>query len=147
MLYPEKHYEVIPFRSRTLVSENKLKITFIRPPVTKKRPFKKLKILSFLAPFIWKMKTINIFNFSSVKYFDKVLLFLKNCLIRVNYCWNYRPSNLLFRFLPYRLDHFNNKESKLAENLTIHFFWKLTPKQVWWNFQFLWPTHHKMTVL
>ena len=42
-----------------------------------KQPFKKLKIISFLASFISKIKIADIFNFVSVKYFDKRLLFLK----------------------------------------------------------------------
>ena len=61
----------------TQISENKPKIISIGAPITKKRPFKKLKILSFLASFISKIKTAYIFNFPSVKYFGKGLLFLK----------------------------------------------------------------------
>ena len=86
-----------------------------------------MKILSFLALFISKIKTADIFNFLSVKYFGKGLLFLKTWHIRVNYCWNYGPSNLLFRFFRYRLAHLNNKNSRKLDNT---FFWKLTPKQV-----------------
>ena len=112
------------------MSENTLKITSIEPPITKKRPFKKLKMLSFLAPFISKIKTVDIFNFLSVRYFSKVLLFLKTWLIGVSYCWNYGPSNLLFRFFHCSLGHLNNRQTKIAENLPIHFFWKLTSKQV-----------------
>ena len=89
-----------------------------------------MKILSFLASFISKIKTADIFNFLSVKYFGKGLLFLKIWLIRINYCWNYGPSNLLFRFFRYRLGHLNNRQTKMIENSEIHFFWKLTPKQV-----------------
>ena len=89
-----------------------------------------MKILSFLAPFISKIKTADIFNFLSVKYFGKGLLFLKFWLIRVNYCWNYGPLNLLFRFFRFRLGHLSNRQTKIAENSTIYLFWKLTPKQV-----------------
>ena len=124
----------------------------IGPRITEKLPFKKLKILSFLAPFISKIKTTGIFNFLSVKYFGKSLLFLKIWHIRANYCWSYGPSNLLFRFFRYRLDHLDNRQTKIAEDSTINFFWKLTPKQVfvessklfdppttkWWSFKFLW---------
>ena len=84
---------------------------------------------SFLASVISKTKTADIFNFLSVKYFGKGLLFLKICRIRVNYCWNYGPLNLLFRFFRFRLGHLNNRQTKIGENSTIC-FWKLTPKQV-----------------
>ena len=46
-------------------------------PITEKRPFKKFKILAFLASFISNIKLADIFNFLSVKYFSKGLLFLK----------------------------------------------------------------------
>ena len=98
------------------------KIISIGPRITEKLPFKKLKILSFLAPFISKIKTADIFNFLSVKYFGKGLLFLKIWHIRVNYCWSYGPSNLLFRFFRYRLGHLDNRQTKIAENSKIHFF-------------------------
>ena len=81
-----------------------------------------MKISSYLAPFILKIKTTDILNFLSVKYFGKGLLFLKIWLIRVNYCLNYGPSNLLFRFFRYHLGHLNNRQTKLTENSTIHFF-------------------------
>ena len=111
-----------------------------------------MKTSSFLEPFISKIKTADIFNFLSVKYFGKGLLFLKIWHIRVNYCWSYGPSNLLFRFFRYRLGHLNNRQTKIARKSTIHFFffWKLTLKHVfgesfkffnptttkWWSFQF-----------
>ena len=57
------------FRSLIMVSENALKIMFIGPPIKEKRPFKKLKILFFLAPFIFKTKIVDIFNFPSLRYF------------------------------------------------------------------------------
>ena len=80
-----------------------------------------MKILSFLVSFISKIKTADILNFLSVKYFGKGLLFLKIRHIRVNYYWNYGPSNLLFCF-------FRNRKNSRKLNNT--FFWKLTPKQV-----------------
>ena len=89
-----------------------------------------MKILSFLAPFISKIKTVDIFNFLSFRYFSKGLLFLKTLHIRVNYCWNYGLSNLLFRFFRCRIGHLNNRQTKIAENWTMHFFWKLTSEQV-----------------
>ena len=130
-----------------MVSENTLKIISVGPPITEKRPFKKLKIFSFLVLFISKIKTADIFNFLSVKYFGKGLLFLKIWLIRVNYCWNYGPSNLLFCFFRFRLGHLNNRQTKIGENSTIYFLKANTKTSVWWKFQVLWPTHHKMTVL
>ena len=87
-----------------------------------------MKFFPFLAPFLSKLKTADIFNFLSVKCFSKGLLFLKSWHIRVNYCWNYGPSNLLFCFFRYRLGHLNNRQTKRKLNNT--FFWKLTPKQV-----------------
>ena len=92
--------------------KNRSKIISIGAPITKKRPFKKLKTLSFLASFISKIKTADILNFLSVKYFGKGLLFLIFWLIRVNYCWNYGPSNLLFlfRFL-------NSSKGQLADRI------------------------------
>ena len=59
------------------LSENTPKITSIGTPITEKCLFKKLKILSFLAPFISKIKTVDISNFLSVRYFSNVLLFMK----------------------------------------------------------------------
>ena len=147
MLYLEKNCEVILFRSLTLVFGNTPKIISIGLSLAQKRPFKKMKILSFLASFISKIKTADIFNFLSVKYFGKGLLFLKFWLIRVNYCWNYGPLNLLFRFFRFRLGHLNNRQTKIGENSTIYFLKANTKTSVWWKFQVLWPTHHKMTVL
>ena len=147
MLYLEKNCEVILFGSFIWISDNKPKIISMGAPITKKRPFKKLEILSFLASFISKIKTADIFNFLSVKYFGKGLLFLKFWLIRVNYCWNYGPLNLLFRFFRFRLGHLNNRQTKIAENSTIYFLKANTETSVWWKFQVLWPTHHKRTVL
>ena len=81
-----------------------------------------MKTLSFLALFFSKIKTVDIFNFLSVRYFSKGLLFLKTWHIRANYWYNYRPSNLLFRFFRCHLSHLHNRQTKIAENLTIHFF-------------------------
>ena len=89
-----------------------------------------MKVLSFLAPFISNIKTVHIFNFLSVRYFSKGLLFLKTWHIRVNYCWNYGPSNLLFRFFRCRIGHLNNRQTKIVENWTILDFRKLTSEQV-----------------
>ena len=112
------------------MSENAPKTTSIGPPITEKRLFEKLKILSFLELFISKIKTDCIFNVLSVRYFRKGLLFLKNLHIRVNYCWNSGPSNLLYCFFHCRIGHLNNRKTRKAENWTIQFFWKLTSKQV-----------------
>ena len=112
------------------MSENTPKITTIGPPITEKWLFEKLKILSFLAPFISKIKTVDIFNFLSFRYFSKGLLFLKTLHIRVNYCWNYGLSNLLFRFFRCRIGHLNNRQTKIVENWTILDFRKLTSEQV-----------------
>ena len=98
-----------------------------------KQPFKKSKTLSFLAPFISKDKRADIFNFLSVKYFNKRLSFLKVWHICIWQCWNYRPSNLLFRFTRHRLQQPKNRQ-KTAVNLLIHLFhsyhWKKCPVKV-----------------
>ena len=111
------------------MSENAPKSTSIGPPITKKRPFKKLNILSFLASFISKIKSADMFNFLSVRYFSKGLFFLKTWHIRVNYCWNYGPSNLLFRFFRCHLGNLNNRQTKITENWTI-------PTTKWRSFKF-----------
>ena len=77
-----------------------------------KRPFKNLKILSSLVPFIPKKKD-DIFNFLSVKYFDKRLSFPKIWHVWVKYCWNYGPSNLLFRFTRHILQPPKNRQKKI----------------------------------
>ena len=59
------------------MSENTPKSISRGPPVTEKRFFKNLKILSSLALFISKTKNAHIFNFLSGKYFKKRLSFLK----------------------------------------------------------------------
>ena len=147
MLYFGKNCEVMLFGGLIWISEKKSKIISMEAPITKKRPFKKLKILSFLASFNSKIETTDIFNFLSVRYFGKGLLFLKLWLVRVNYCWNYGPLNLLFYFFRFRLGHLNNRQTKIGENSTIYFLKANTKAIVWWKFQVLWPTHHKMTVL
>ena len=130
--YLAKNCKIILFRSLTQVFENTPKIIFIGTCITEKLPFKNWKFCPFwkFFPFISKTKTGDIFNFLSVKYFGKSLLFLKIWHIRVNYCWSYGPSNLLFRFFRYRLGHLDKRHTKIAENSTIYFFWKLAPKQV-----------------
>ena len=46
MLYFEKNCGIIHFRSFTLVFKNTSKLMCIAPPITKKRPIKKLEILA-----------------------------------------------------------------------------------------------------
>ena len=89
-----------------------------------------MKILSFLAPFLSKIKISGIFNFLSVKYLGKGLSFLKTWDITVNYYWSCGLSNLLFRFFRYRLGHHDNRQTKKTSKLDNTFFWKLTPKKV-----------------
>ena len=81
-----------------------------------------MKVLSLLALFISKIKRADIHNFLPVKYFGKGLLFLNIWHMRVNYCWSYGPSNLLFPFFRCRLGHLDNRQTKIAENSSIHFF-------------------------
>ena len=122
MLSFEKNCEIILFRSLAVVSENTPKIMVIGPPIMEKRPFKKLKILLFLPPFISKTKIVDIFNFPSLKCFGYCLSFLNIWHISLNYCWDYGPSNLLFRFTWYSWQQLNNRRRKTAVNLLIHLF-------------------------
>ena len=76
---------------------------------------------------------------------DKVLSHLKNWGIGVNYCWNYGSSKLLLHFIQYRLDHFNNRHTKIAVNSTIQFFKSHYQKKCLLKvFRCI---HHKMTAL
>ena len=77
LLYLEKNCEVKLARRLTQGSENTPKIISIGPRITEKLPLKKLRTLSFLVLFISKIETGDIFNFLSVKYIGKVLLFQK----------------------------------------------------------------------
>ena len=94
-----------------------------------------MEILSFLVFFISKIKRTDIFNFLSVKYFGKGSWFLEIWLVRANYCWNYGPSNLLFRFFRFRLGHLSNRQTKIAENSTIYFVKANAKTSAWWKFQ------------
>ena len=98
------------------------KIISIGPPITKKQPFKSLKSLSSLVPFISKIKRADIFNFLSVKYFDKHLSFPEIWHIWVKCCWNYGPSNLLFCFTRHTLQQPKNRQRKIAINSLIYLF-------------------------
>ena len=122
MLHFEKNWEIKLFRNLTMVSENTPKIMSIGLPITEKRPFKKLKTLLLLVPFISKTKIVDIFSFPSVKCYRYCLSLLNNWQISVNYCWNYGPSNLLFRFTWYSWQQLNNRQRKTAVNLLIHLF-------------------------
>ena len=97
MLSFEKNCEIILFRSLAMVSENTPKIMVIGPPIMEKRPFKKLKILLFLPPFISKTKIVDIFNFPSLKCFGYCLSFLNIWHISLNYCWNFDPRTIKWR--------------------------------------------------
>ena len=122
MLYFEKNWEIIFFRKLTSVSENTSKIISIGPLITEKQSFKKLKILSILARFISKIKKADIFYFASIKYFLKCFLFLKIWNVRVNYCENYGPSNLLFCFTGHNLEKLINRQREIAVNSLVRYF-------------------------
>ena len=85
-------------------------IISIGPPITEKRPF---------GPFYFKKKD-DFFNFLLVKYFDKRLSFPKIWHIWLKYCWNYGPSNLLFRFTRHILQPPKNRQKKIAINSLIY---------------------------
>ena len=90
-----------------------------------------MKLLFFLVPFISKIKTADILNFLSVKYFDKGLLFLKIWHIRNNYC-------------RYRLGHLNNRQKKNSRKFDNTFVWKLAAKKVFGeSFKFFDPPNTK----
>ena len=129
LLYFKKNCEIKFFRSLTLASENMPKIISIGLPIMERRSFKKLKIFSLLARFISKIKISDIFNFVSVKYFGKRFLFQKIQNIRVNYCGNYRPSNLLFCFTGHNLEKVNNRQRETAGNSLVHYFESQYQKQ------------------
>ena len=101
-----------------------------------------MKILSFLGLFVSKTKRTDIFNFPSVKYFDKRLSFLKIWHIWVKYCWNYGPFKLLFCFTRHSLQQPKNRQRKIATNSLIHLFknccWKKCLVKVL-NFLTNWP--------
>ena len=120
--YFEKNCEVIYFRSLTLLFENIPKIISIGSLITEKRPFKRLKILSVLARFISKTKKSDNFNSRSIKYFGKCFLFLKIGNVRVNYCGNYGPSNLLFCFTRHNLEQLKNRQRETTVNSLVHYF-------------------------
>ena len=122
LLYLEKNCKVILIRILHRSLKIRQKPYAQDDALMRKQPLKNWKILFFLAPFISKLKIVDIFNVLSVKYFGKGLLFLKIRHIRVKYCWSYRPSNLLFRFFRYRLGHLDNRQTKIAENSIINFF-------------------------
>ena len=144
LLYLEKSCEVRLFRSLLYVSENTPKIISIGPPITEKRPFKKLKIFPF-----WRLlfqKYLH-FQFSISQIFRQRVTVSENLTCKSQLLWNYGPSNLLFRFR-YRLGHLNNRQTKIVENSKKHFFFKANTKTtVWWKFQILWHNHYKTTVL
>ena len=98
---------------------------FIGPPIKEKRLLKKLKILLFWGSFIFKTEIVDIFNFPWLNCFSYFLSFSNIWHISVNYCWNYGPSNLLFRFTWYSWQQLNNRQRKTAVNLLLHFFWKV----------------------
>ena len=122
LLYFEKNCEIIFFRRLTSVSEKTPKIISIGPLIMEKRSFKKLKILSILVLFISKIKKPAIFNFPSIKYFVKCFFFLKIWNVKVNYCGNYGPSNLLFCFTGHNLEKLNNRQRETAVNSLVHYF-------------------------
>ena len=80
-----------------------------------------MKNLAFLAGLSSK-KVADILNFWWIKYFDKSLSYLKNEVIGVLNCWNYRHSKLLLHFIEYHLDQLNNKHTKTAAKSAVQFF-------------------------
>ena len=73
-------------------------------------------MLSIFARLISEIKKPDIVNFTSIKYFVKRFLFLKVWNVRVNYCGNYGPSNLLFCSTGHNLEKLNNGQRETAVN-------------------------------
>ena len=73
----------------------------------------------FLKKNCWHLEVL---KFWWIKYLGKALSYLKKWGVRVNYCWNYGPSKLLFHFIEYRLDQLISKHTKIAVNSTIQYF-------------------------
>ena len=87
-----------------------------------------MEILSFLAPSISKIKTADIFNFLSVKYFGKGLFFSENLTYKSHLLLKLRAVELAASFLLLRSSWQQTDEN--SRKLSNKFFWKLTPKQV-----------------
>ena len=75
LLYIAKNCEIILLRNLTVVSQNTPKIISICHPLQRNDRLKKLKILSFLAPFISKTKKTNIYIFFITQLFLLTLIF------------------------------------------------------------------------
>ena len=76
------------------------------------------------------------FVFFGVFYFkNKTIWHFQVWPIKANYCWSYGLPNLLFRFFRYHLGHFDNRQTKIVENSTIHFLKANTKISAWWKFQ------------
>ena len=90
---------------------------------------------------------ICIFNFLSVKYFDKRLSFPKTWHIWVKYCWNYEPSNLPFCFTRHTLERPKDRQRKIAINSLIHLIESYYRKKCLVNIWRFWPTNWKMKAL
>ena len=84
----------------------------------------------FFGGSFFKKQIADIWNFQWIKYLGKVLSYLKNLGIRVNYCWNYGPSKLQLQFIEYRLDQLNNKAHKNSSKLGNTVFCRLFSKQM-----------------
>ena len=70
-----------------------------------------MKILSSLAPFISKKRWH--FQFFISQIFRQRFIISKIWHVWVKYCWNYGPSNLLFRFTRHILRLPKNRQKKI----------------------------------
>ena len=62
------------------------------------------------------------FQFFISQIFRQTFIISKIWHIWVKYCWNYGPSNLLFRFTRHTLQRPKNRERKMAINSLIYLF-------------------------
>ena len=121
-VYFGKSCKTTVFRKPTEVSQNTLTFISIGHPLRNNNSLKIWKTCSFGGSFFKKKKNADIWNFWWIKYLGKGLLYLKNWVTGINYCWNYRPSKLLLHFIEYRLDQHNSKHTKTAVNSAIQYF-------------------------
>ena len=79
-----------------------------------------MEILWFFAVAFLNNKIIDILNLTQQKNRDKVVLYLIVSDILNHYCWNYRPSKLLFSFMESYICNINKRKTKMALVLKTH---------------------------
>ena len=85
-------------------------------------PFQKYEKFVFFGGFFFKSKNCWHLEFLMNQIFGQSFIIFKKVSYRVNYCWNYGPSKLLFHFIEYRLNQLNRQHTKIAVNSVILYF-------------------------